>query len=106
MLQVRPEFPAPQPGQLPLPRSLPPQLQQQLTGELPGWQQLPWPAGQAPQQRQPNPKAALQFKVGGWLVSSLFKASLLDCSRCGQGLCKTQLALRAQQHLQTHPRGP
>uniref|UniRef100_A0A383W805 Photolyase/cryptochrome alpha/beta domain-containing protein n=1 Tax=Tetradesmus obliquus TaxID=3088 RepID=A0A383W805_TETOB len=62
--KVRPEFPAPQPGQLPLPRSLPPQLQQQLTGELPGWQQLPWPAGQAPQQPQPNPKAALQFKGG------------------------------------------
>jgi hypothetical protein len=68
-LQVRPEFPAPQPGQLPLPRSLSPQLQQQLTGELPGWQQLPWPAGQVPQQPQPNPKAALQFKVGGrWRV--------------------------------------
>jgi hypothetical protein len=62
-LQVRPEFPAPQPGQLPLPRSLPAALQQQLTGELPGWQQLPWPAGGVPQQPQPNPKAALQFKV-------------------------------------------
>jgi hypothetical protein len=72
-LQVRPEFPAPQPGQLPLPRSLPPQLQQQLTAELPGWQQLPWPAGQVPQQPRPNPKAALQFKVGtsvfAWYVA-------------------------------------
>jgi hypothetical protein len=67
-LQVRAELPAPQPGQLPLPRSLSPQLQQQLTGELPGWQQLPWPAGQVAQQPQPNPKAALQFKVGEGLL--------------------------------------
>ncbi|KAF6262585.1 DNA photolyase, FAD-binding/Cryptochrome [Scenedesmus sp. NREL 46B-D3] len=80
---VRPEFPAPQPGQLPLPRSLPPQLQQQLTGELPGWQQLPWPASQVPQQPQPNPKAALQFQVGAAAGSTSTTSASLHGGEAG-----------------------
>jgi hypothetical protein len=65
VLQVRAELPAPRAGQLPLPASLAPALQQQLSGPLPSWQQLPWPQGATPQQPQPDSRAALQFKVRG-----------------------------------------
>jgi hypothetical protein len=76
--QVRAELPAPKAGQLPLPSSLPPALQQQLAAPLPNWQQLPWPQGAAPQQPQPTSKAALQFKVS-------FEAGLLLLIAAGCG---------------------
>lgn len=78
-LQVRAELPAPRAGQLPLPSSLPPALQQQLSGPLPGWQQLPWPQGHTQQQPAHNSKAALHFKVGVEALSTPVVMSVGVC---------------------------
>jgi hypothetical protein len=69
--QVRAELPSPKSGQLPLPSSLPPALQHQLSAPLPDWQQLPWPQAKAPQQPAANSKAALQFKVSAAACTSV-----------------------------------
>ncbi len=82
LLQIRAELPSPKAGQLPLPSSLPDSLQQQLSGALPGWQDLPWPQGQAPQQPATNSKAALQFKVGicaQWVAGVVGGACITRC---------------------------
>lgn len=83
--KVRPELPAPRPGDLPLPGPLPMGLQQ-LAGDLPGWEALPWPVGKVPVRVAANPKAALQFKViWACLVVFLSACVVYDCAQPPHG---------------------
>ncbi|KAG2435381.1 hypothetical protein HXX76_007453 [Chlamydomonas incerta] len=77
---VRRDLPPPAKGELPLPPA--PRLgaaaAAALAAPLPGWEQLPWPAGAAPAPPVKHPQAVLDFKGGETAALARLKYYLWD----------------------------